>query len=145
VACTDISSSALTHCRVEDSLKLLHGRQPTGRVLLLGLLPRVPAPQPKASQDPAYDANGSADGFAWPSPLAAGIAAVNERLAALADRCCFSPPLYCLYAPAIHLDLWRPLNRRTLKEVVTCWTQNTTNQQHTPPPAAFIGTRQHTI
>jgi hypothetical protein len=79
-------------CRVEDSLKLLHGRHPTGRVLLLGLLPRVPAPEQAGGAGP------TPEGFPWPSPLAAGIMAVNERLAALADRCRF--PLNCAAVPA---------------------------------------------
>ncbi len=62
--------------RIEASLKLLHGHKPTGRVLLLALLPRVPAPGAPA---------GGGD-LPWPSPLAAGILAVNERLEALADK-----------------------------------------------------------
>jgi hypothetical protein len=52
-------------------------------VLLLGLLPRIPVPEQAGGAGP------TPDGFPWPSPLAAGIAAVNERLAALADRCRF--------------------------------------------------------
>lgn len=74
------SDSESLPSRIEDSLKLLHGRRPTGRVLLLALLPR-------ASPTAPGNASSNADGFPWPTPLAAGILAVNERLEALADRC----------------------------------------------------------
>jgi len=71
-------------CRIEDSLKLLHGRKPTGRVLLLALLPR--APPPGSSAGPAATGADSGGGVPWPSPLASGILAVNQRLENLADK-----------------------------------------------------------
>lgn len=59
-------------------MKLLHSKEPNGRILLLALLPRAPA---------GGTAGGNASaGTPWPTPLAAAIAGVNERLEALADR-----------------------------------------------------------
>lgn len=71
--------------RIEASLKLLHGAKPTGRVLLLALLPRAPPTAAGTVGDTASGADASAD-VPWPSPLAAGILAVNARLEALADE-----------------------------------------------------------
>ena len=71
---------AIPRRRIEASLRLLHNkRAPAGRVLLLALLPRAPP----AGTPAGVAAEG---GLAWPGPLAAGVASVNARLEALADR-----------------------------------------------------------
>lgn len=95
--------------RIEQIVKLLHGKTPSGRVVILGLLPRMPLSDLAAAEAPgalqlreasaiAQDASPlaatasskqqktSEGPMLWPSQLGGGIASLNARLERVANQ-----------------------------------------------------------
>eukprot|EP00208_Stichococcus_sp_RCC1054_P005884 CAMPEP_0206144262 /NCGR_PEP_ID=MMETSP1473-20131121/23537_1 /ASSEMBLY_ACC=CAM_ASM_001109 /TAXON_ID=1461547 /ORGANISM="Stichococcus sp, Strain RCC1054" /LENGTH=435 /DNA_ID=CAMNT_0053540033 /DNA_START=219 /DNA_END=1526 /DNA_ORIENTATION=- len=99
--------------RIESIVKLLHGKRPSGRIIILGLLPRLPLSAAAAAAAPGSppdraagildDSGGASSALAsqaksegledtaggpmfWPSPLGPGVTAVNARLERIAEK-----------------------------------------------------------